>query len=199
VTGRGFTLLEALVALAVLGMVMSGAFGVFSSGLRGLSRGDERLTVALFAESLLNRADLDLTLGAGEASGRTADGMSWRVTRQAFDLAAVNDGLTVVEPPPSSRAPDRNLLGPDAQAGQQQAGAGARSTFGSNFRFGPSDGSDQNAGADQNAAGDQNGAAQPTRAPASPIKMRAWRLTAAVQSARGETATLSRLSLERTR
>ena len=181
-TSRGFTLLEALVALAVLGTVMSGAFGVFSSGLKGLSRGDERLTVALFAESLLNRADLDLTGGAGEAGGRTADGMTWRVMRQAFDLGAVNEGLTVVEPPPSTRAPDQNLLGPDAQggqgAGQDAAGnAGGQSAFGN--------------------AGGQNGAAQATRAPAPPVKMRAWRLTAAVQSARGETATLSRLVLER--
>lgn len=174
---RGFTLLEALVALAVLGMVLSGAFGVFSSSLKGLSRGDERLTVALFAESLLGRADLDLAQGAGEVGGRTADGMTWRVTRQAFDLAAVNDGLTVVEAPTPSRAPDQNLLGPDTQAGQQQGGA-----------------SDQQGGGGLG----QTGAAQATTKP-TPIKMRAWRLTAAVQSARGETATLSRLSLERAR
>lgn len=167
-TNRGFTLLEALVALAVLGMVLSGAFGVFSSGLRGLSRGDERLTVALFAESLLGRADLDLTTGDGEVGGRTADGMTWRVTRQAYDLAAVNEGLTLVEAPPSSRAPDQNLLGQGAQGGQQAGGA------------------------------DQTGAAG-TPAPPAPIKMRAWRLTAAVQSERGETAVLSRLSLERSR
>ena len=178
---RGFTLLEALVALAVLGMVLSGAFGVFSSSLKGLSRGDERLTVALFAESLLGRADLDLAQGEGEVGGRTADGMTWRVTRQAFDLAAVNDGLTVVEAPPSSRAPDQNLLGPDAQGGQQQAGLGG----------GP--------GQQGGGAAGQTGAAQTTSARPTPIKMRAWRLTAAVQSARGETATLSRLSLERAR
>ena len=181
---RGFTLLEALVALAVLGMVLSGAFGVFSSGLRGLSRGDERLTVALFAESLLGRADLDLTTGEGEVGGRTADGMTWRVTRQGYDLAAVNDGLTIVEAPPSSRAPDQNLLGQGAQGGQQQGGSG--STYG---------GPDQQGG----GLGDQAGGAQNTQQRATPIKMRAWRLTAAVQSARGETAVLSRLSLERAR
>ena len=179
---RGFTLLEALVALAVLGMVLSGAFGVFSSGLRGLSRGDERLTVALFAESLLGRADLDLTTGEGEVGGRTADGMTWRVTRQGYDLAAVNDGLTVVEAPPSSRARDQNLLGQDAQGGQQQSGAGG--------------GSDQQGGGLGDQAGGAQGGAQ-TRP--TPIKMRAWRLTAAVQSARGETAVLSRLGLERAR
>jgi prepilin-type N-terminal cleavage/methylation domain-containing protein len=178
VRSRGFTLLEALVALAVLGMVLSGAFGVFSSSLKGLSRGDERLTVALFAESLLGRADLDLTQGEGEVGGRTTDGMTWRVTRQAFDLAAVNDGLSVVEAPTPARAPDQNLLGQDAQGGQQ-AGAGGAS--------------------DQQGGGlGQTGTAQTTTKP-QPIKMRAWRLTAAVESARGETATLSRLSLERTR
>jgi prepilin-type N-terminal cleavage/methylation domain-containing protein len=181
VRDRGFTLLEALVALAVLGMVLSGAFGVFSSGLRGLSRGDERLTVALFAESLLGRADLDLTTGEGEVGGKTADGMTWRVTRQGYDLAAVNEGLTVVEAPPSSRARDQNLLGQDAQGGQQQSGAGG--------------GSDQQG----SGLGDQTGAAQNAQTRPTPIKMRAWRLTAAVQSARGETAVLSRLGLERAR
>ena len=37
----GFTLLETLVALAVLGTVLSAVFGVYSSSLRGLSRSDE--------------------------------------------------------------------------------------------------------------------------------------------------------------
>jgi prepilin-type N-terminal cleavage/methylation domain-containing protein len=186
---RGFTLLEALVALAVLATVLASAFGVFSSGLRALSRGDQRLTLALIAESLLERADIDLVRARPEASGTMADGVSWRVTRTPYDPALLREGLTVVEaaPPPRRPGEDRDLLA-------EEAGEGLL----------PREGGDEEprAGATSDEArpdaenGFEAGRARPAQRP---VRLRAWLLRAEVADARGGTFALSRLAVERAR
>jgi prepilin-type N-terminal cleavage/methylation domain-containing protein len=195
---RGFTLLEALVALAVLSTVLAAAFGVFSSGLKALSRGDERLTLALIAESLLERADVDLVRTRPEASGTMADGVSWRVTRTPYDPALLREGLTVVEaaPPPRRPGEDRDLLAEAAgegplprEEGERRAEAGtdgARSGFGR--------------GGGEADPGAENGfEAGRSRRPTPPVRLRAWLLRAEVADARGGSFALSRLAVERAR
>jgi prepilin-type N-terminal cleavage/methylation domain-containing protein len=190
---KGFTLLEALVALAVLSTVLAGAFGVFSSGLKALSRGDERLTLALIAESLLDRADIDLVRTRPEASGTMADGVSWRVTRTPYDPALLQGGLTVVEaaPPPRLPGEDRDLLA--EEAGESLLPREGKAA-GTDER--PESGLGRDGGGPRDA---DEGFAAGRRAIRPPLRLRAWLLRAEVANARGESFALGRLAVERAR
>lgn len=72
----GFTLIEMVVALAILAMVLGALFQSFSSGLRTMGVAEQHLKAALIAESTLARyADRNLLLEPGE-TGET-DGFGW--------------------------------------------------------------------------------------------------------------------------
>lgn len=100
----GFTLIEVLVALAVLGTVLATVLGMVSGQLRRIARGDEQVTLALFADNLLARADVDL--GAGPtASGELADGLRWTIERTPYllpPLPARRDGTAGTDDRPQS-------------------------------------------------------------------------------------------------
>ena len=200
----GFTLIEVLVALAVLAAVLSGALGVFSTGLRGLSRSDERLTLALFAESLLTRSGLDLARGAdAEASGSTAEGLSWRVRRVPFQLPKAEIDAAVEEAPvqPTDRERDAatsSRFGRDdpASAGegedrQQAEGETAPEAGTTDERPGGASGF----GERRSSTAEGRDAAG---APARP-SLRLSQVQVVVQNARGESFTLTTLHVERAR
>lgn len=75
----GFTLLETLVALAILGIVMSTVYGLIGSGLRSAHRDEDRLLLALVAQNLLARSHYDLNPRRGELSGDIGGGLRWRI------------------------------------------------------------------------------------------------------------------------
>ena len=208
----GFTLIEVLVALAVLAAVLSSALGVFSTGLRGLSRSDERLTLALFAESLLTRSALDLARGAdAEASGSTAEGLSWQVRRVPFQLpkAEIDAAVEEVVLPPSERereaASSSSRFGRDADAeadaaegeGRQQEErdetAEASTAEG---QGGTEGGGTSGFGSRRSAAG--GGGDGPGGAQARP-SLRLWQVQVSVQNARGESFALTTLHVDRAR
>ena len=203
----GFTLIEVLVALAVLAAVLSSAFGVFSTGLRGLSRSDERLTLALFAESLLTRSGLDLARGAdAEASGSTAEGLSWRVRRVPFQLPKAEIDAAVEEAP--------------VQPTDRERDAATSSRFGRDDPASAGEGEDRQQGEDETAAetgttGDDerpggasgfgerrsSAAAEGREAAGAPARpsLRLSQVQVVVQNARGESFTLTTLHVERAR
>lgn len=80
-TGRtGFSLIEALVAIAVLGVVLGGAVAASGGSLEIAERSRRELAMAQLAESLLARAGLDLLGEAAVAEGRSG-GLRWRLIR----------------------------------------------------------------------------------------------------------------------
>ncbi len=76
---RGFTLLEVLVAFAVLAVALGVAFEIFAMGLRGARSADALTRAVLIAESRLARVGVETELTPGESEGETDDGTLWRI------------------------------------------------------------------------------------------------------------------------
>ena len=75
----GFTLLEVLVAFAVLAVALGVAFEIFATGLRGGQAADALTRAVLIAESRLDRVGVETELTPGESAGESDDGTRWRV------------------------------------------------------------------------------------------------------------------------
>lgn len=74
----GFTLLETLVAFAVLALVLGAAMPIFASGLRTLDGMAGYQRAVQLAEALLEEGSLDASLGHATDTGATPDGFRWQ-------------------------------------------------------------------------------------------------------------------------
>lgn len=70
----GFTLVEVVVALAVLALSLGTVLPLFSHGLGAMERAQERARAALAAQSLLARVGGDIPLAPGEYQGLDEEG-----------------------------------------------------------------------------------------------------------------------------
>ncbi len=94
--GRGFTLLEVLVAFTIFAVSFAAILQIFSTGARN-SRVSQAYAVALgHAQSQLDRLGLETPLTPGETSGLLEDGMSWRLTVEP--QGGPPDDLTLILP-----------------------------------------------------------------------------------------------------
>jgi prepilin-type N-terminal cleavage/methylation domain-containing protein len=84
----GFTLVELLVALTIVGLVTGFALQSLSGALARLAGSGEAARATLLARSTLARVGHDIALG-GEASGRTGDGYVWSVASAPYTAIAV--------------------------------------------------------------------------------------------------------------
>jgi general secretion pathway protein I len=75
----GFTLIEVLVALAILAMAFGFTFRALSGGFDRLDRDQKRADALLRAQSVLTRVGHDIALEDGIIGGRTEDGLAWQV------------------------------------------------------------------------------------------------------------------------
>lgn len=76
-------MIEALVAFAILAGVLGTAYGIYADGLRRAARLAGISQATAEAENLLARLGIELPLA--DATGRTPDGGSWRITVEPFD------------------------------------------------------------------------------------------------------------------
>ena len=86
---RGFTLIEVVVALTILGLVLTVIFRIFGTGMTGMARADMLQRAAIVAEGLaaqLDTAATPLRLGS-TLSGDTDDGYQWRIVADRWDEA----------------------------------------------------------------------------------------------------------------
>jgi len=81
----GFTLVEVLVALAVLAIAMGFAFRAFSSAMVSMDGSERSQTALSLARSMLDRVGRDIDLRPGDARGRTADGFAWHIHQAPYD------------------------------------------------------------------------------------------------------------------
>jgi general secretion pathway protein I len=86
--GRGFTLIEMLVALAILGLAFGGAFRALAGGLDRLDRDRNSEQALLVARSLLARIGQDIPLRDGQQAGKEAGGLFWFIAMAPWDDTA---------------------------------------------------------------------------------------------------------------
>ena len=92
----GFTLIEALVAFAVLSMVLAVALPLLAGGLRGVDTADRRLWALALAESKLADAIATLPTPFGITEGVDPSAQHWRL--RVEPVAAASGA-----PPPLAR------------------------------------------------------------------------------------------------
>jgi general secretion pathway protein I len=86
----GFTLIEVLVAFAVIAIVLPAIGAVVASTVRGTRGIDDRLAMAGTAETLLNTLPQRNELKAGSTSG-SGQGVRWRMDISELPLAAPDE------------------------------------------------------------------------------------------------------------
>ncbi|MBK5971209.1 MULTISPECIES: type IV pilus modification PilV family protein [Thiorhodovibrio] len=84
----GFSLLEVMVAFAILALSLGVLLQIFSSSMNATSLSLDYARAAVVAESRLNSVGLDIPLSEGTYSGDPEQGIDWIVHIGASDLAA---------------------------------------------------------------------------------------------------------------
>ncbi len=73
----GFTLIEVLVALTVMGLGLGAISQLYGTVFEGNARAEKTTQALLIAESKLTEYTIDAYLTAGRKSGETKDGFRW--------------------------------------------------------------------------------------------------------------------------
>lgn len=94
---RGFTLLEVLVAFAIVSVTLVAAYQSFWTGLTVLHRTQDRLTATQLAQSLIDRVGQDIPLAIGVEIGRFDAGPRWEITVTGGEAIAETRPVLVVE------------------------------------------------------------------------------------------------------
>ena len=81
---RGFSLLEVLVAFAILALALGVLLQIFANSLRAVSSSEEYTHATLLAESKLATVGREIPLEEGETEGEFDDKYRWRVNIQPY-------------------------------------------------------------------------------------------------------------------
>ena len=87
----GFTLIEVLIAFAILALVLGVVFRTLSSGLSHERTAGLVTARVLEARSILDRLGADVALEEGTIEGRLATGEPWTLTVSLLEPAASDD------------------------------------------------------------------------------------------------------------
>lgn len=93
---QGFTLIEVLIALTILSMSLAVLLGAFSQSLARAKEAERQMAARTLAQSLLAEVRPEAIARAADATGTTADGLSWRV--HAVPVAGLGDPLDPLTP-----------------------------------------------------------------------------------------------------
>ena len=83
----GFSLIETLVAFAIMGLSLGLVFQIFSTGLDAVDVSESHFRATLIGESKLAAVGVEEELTAGERSGEEEGGFDWVVSVVPFDVA----------------------------------------------------------------------------------------------------------------
>lgn len=93
---QGFSLIEVLVSLTIVGISMVVLLQIFSGGLHRMVRSDETFRASVFARSLEARIGRDLPLQTGLLRGENDQGFKWDIDIFPYDT---DQGLIRVNVP----------------------------------------------------------------------------------------------------
>ena len=85
VSERGFTLIEVIVAFAIVALALSALFQIFSTGLRGSVVTENYNMAVLLADSKLAGIGIEEPLEAGDQSGTFDNGFRWETNVRPYD------------------------------------------------------------------------------------------------------------------
>jgi len=88
---RGFTLLEILVSLAIVGIALTGVLQIFSSDLKGITEADDYVKAAIKAESVMREILDSDELEEGSWVESTEDGYDIIVTVKGIEEDRIED------------------------------------------------------------------------------------------------------------
>lgn len=93
---QGFTLVEVLVALAILAIAFGFALRAISGGFDRLGRDQKNADALILARSTLARVGHDIALEDGAIGGATGEGFAWRIETCPYgDTQGVSPGRLV--------------------------------------------------------------------------------------------------------
>jgi general secretion pathway protein I len=96
-SSKGFTLLEILLAIAILGVAVTVIMQQFSAGLRIARVSRTYTTATIHAKQILEEYLLADEMEEGEASGTFDDGYAWNVIIEAYEDYKKEEGATEEE------------------------------------------------------------------------------------------------------
>jgi general secretion pathway protein I len=85
---KGFSLLEILVAFAIMAVALTIVLRIFGTGVNIAVTSEDYTLAVQIAESLMARTGVETPLQAGEWSGREADKYDWHVNVEPLVLPA---------------------------------------------------------------------------------------------------------------
>jgi general secretion pathway protein I len=110
----GFTLLEVLIAFAILAMALAALFQAFSQGIHGSRIAEERAIAIMLARSKLTEVGKSIPLEEGELADEFSNGFVWRLIISATDNSefGLGDtaGLQIFDVRVSIQHDDRELI-----------------------------------------------------------------------------------------
>ncbi len=91
----GFTLVEVIVAIAILSASLGALLAAISQGLRQTSEAERMGEAGLLAQSLLAEAGTSLSLREGENTGQFTNGYAWKLSTRRYGEAAEREAWPV--------------------------------------------------------------------------------------------------------
>ena len=88
----GFTLLEVLIAFAILAVALTALIQAFSQGIHGSRVAEERAIAIMLARSKLAEVGKSIPLEESEHADKFKDGFGWRLSIAALDSSEVGLG-----------------------------------------------------------------------------------------------------------
>jgi general secretion pathway protein I len=83
---RGFSLLEILVAFAIMAIALGMLLSIFSSGLRNATVSEDYTAAVQIAEAMIAKPGVEAPLQAGQTNGVVNDKYRWELTVAPFEL-----------------------------------------------------------------------------------------------------------------
>ena len=88
---KGFTLLEVMVALSILGIALTVLIQLFSGGLRQAKNSRDYTKAVLYAKQVMEEVAMKEILAEGIENGDLTDGYRWQVTVSPQEISTEED------------------------------------------------------------------------------------------------------------